>query len=143
MLHLRMLKKAAFALSLAVFTVQTVGWVECCCILICKHQNDPCQDECKDQPRKPQAAAADCCEKPAARPSGAPAHRHDQRCSHVQPSSEIDSQTAAAPIDVPLLALVLFHPELPLPVDRATELPIRAARGSPPLLHLLYGALLI
>src|SRR4051812_40707382 len=107
-----MLKKAAFALTLAVFAVQTVGWVECCCILICKHQNDPCKDECKDQPRQPQAAAPDCCEKPAAAaPSGAPAHRHDQRCAHVQPSSEVDSQTSAVQIDVPLLALE----RLPLP----------------------------
>ena len=53
------------------------------------------------------------------------------------------SPPIAAPIDVPLLALELFHPELPLPVGRTTELPVRTARGSPPLLHLLYGALLI
>jgi hypothetical protein len=136
----RMLKKAGFALALAVFTVQTVGWVECCCVLICKHQNDPCKDECKEQP-PPQAAAPDCCEKPGAK---APAHRHDEkRCSHVQPSSEIVAPTADVHVEAPPLflepPLVLLAPsERP---DR--DLPLRAARGSPPLLHLLYGALLI
>ena len=135
-----MLKKAVFALALAVFTVQTVGWVECCCVLICKHQNDPCKDECKEPPQ-PQAAAHDCCEKPAAK---APAHRHDEkRCSHVQPSSEIVSAAADVHIEAPPV-----FAELPLgplaPSERpAREIPIRAARGSPPLLHLLYGALLI
>jgi len=138
--HEQMLKKAGFALVLAVFTVQTVGWVECCCVLICKHQNDPCKDECKEQPQ-PQAAAHDCCEKPGAK---APAHRHDEkRCSHVQPSSEIVSAAADVPVEAPLvfidLPLVLLTPsERP---DR--DVAIRAARGSPPLLHLLYGALLI
>lgn len=140
MFHKQMLKKAGFALALAVFTVQTVGWVECCCVLICKHQNDPCKDECREKPQ-PQAAAPDCCEKPAGK---APAHRHDpQRCSHVQPSSEIVSAAADVHVEAPLVFIEL--PLVPLaPSERpAAELPIRAARGSPPLLHLLYGALLI
>ena len=132
-----MMRKAIFALALAVFTVQTVGWVECCCILICKHRNDPCKDECKEQP---QAAAHDCCEKPAPK---TPAHQHDKRCSHVEPSNEVVSQSSeiqAAPpaivVDLPLLEI--FASEVP-----GTELPLQDTRGSPPLLHLLYGALLI
>ena len=59
-----MLKKAVFALALAVFTVQTVGWVECCCILICKHHNDPCNN-CKDKPKT--EVQPDCCKNKTAR----------------------------------------------------------------------------
>jgi len=138
--HKQMLKKAGFLLALAVFTVQTVGWVECCCVLICKHQNDPCKDDCKEQ-RQAQAAAPDCCEKPAAK---APAHRHDQpRCSHVQPSSEIVSSAADVHVEAPLV--FVEPPVVPLaPAGRpVADRPIRSARGSPHLLHLLYGALLI
>jgi YHS domain-containing protein len=45
-----MIRKAIIALTLAVFTVRTVGWVECCTIRICKRRNDPCKDDCKEKP---------------------------------------------------------------------------------------------
>ena len=54
------MKATALALVLLTATVQTVGWVECCCILICKHRNDPCSD-CKEKQQA--ATVADCCEK--------------------------------------------------------------------------------
>src|SRR6185503_11807944 len=38
----RQMKTGTLVLALLTATVQTVGWVECCCILICKHRNDPC-----------------------------------------------------------------------------------------------------
>ena len=132
-----MLRKALFALVLAVFTVQTLGWVDCCCILICKHHNDPCKDECKE---KPKAAAHDCCEKPAAK---APAHHHDQRCSHVEPSSEVVAQAAEVHVDLPAIIVEIPSLDLTFPEAPGTALPLQATRGSPPLLHLLYGALLI
>jgi len=127
-----------FVVALATFAVQTVGWVECCCVLICKHHNNPCKDECKEPPKADDAH--DCCKKPA---SKAPAHHHDQRCSHVEPSSEIVSQTADVQVDLPAIILELPLPEILPPHGVETDLPIRAARGSPPLLHLLYGTLLI
>ena len=132
------MKIAILALASLIGTVQTVGWVECCCVLICRHHNDPCKDECKE---KEAPAAHDCCEKPA---PAAPAHDHNKRCSHVEPSSEVVSQ-AAAPVDVAPL-LVLDLPPLALPVDRtpvAVEALPESVRGSPPLLHLLYSHLLI
>jgi len=132
-------KSAILVLAALVSTVQTVGWVECCCILICKHHNDPCKDDCKD---KPQKATADCCEKPASR---APVHQHDQRCSHVEPSSEILTASADHPVaDAVLVAEVPVAILLPLPAEAAIAVsPAAVPRGSPPLLHLLFATLLI
>ena len=82
------MKAAAFALALVVSTVQTVGWVECCCILICKHRNDPCSD-CKEK-RAQEPVVADCCEK-SHHETPAP----EKRCSHVEPGCQ--SETLAWP----------------------------------------------
>ena len=133
------MKTAILALAALVSTVQTVGWVECCCVLICKHHNDPCKDECKE---KPQAAAHSCCDQAE---TPAPRHDHDQRCSHVEPSSEILSQDAdlhpVAPVDAIIVPVVEF---LPVPAEEARTVPrSEATRGSPPLLHLLFGTLRI
>jgi len=133
------MKTAILALAALVSTVQTVGWVECCCILICKHHNDPCKDECKE---KPQAAAHSCCDQAE---TPAPRHDHDQRCSHVEPSSEILSQDAdlhpVAPLDAIIVPVVEW---LPVPAEATRTVPRSdATRGSPPLLHLLFGTLLI
>ena len=95
------MKIAILALASLIGTVQTVGWVECCCVLICKHHNNPCKDECK----KPEPTHEhDCCSKPA-RPE--PVHEHGKRCSHVEPSSELLSQAADLHDLVPLLAIEL------------------------------------
>jgi hypothetical protein len=132
------MKIAILALASLIGTVQTVGWVECCCVLICKHHNNPCKDECK----KPEPTHEhDCCSKPA-RPE--PVHEHGKRCSHVEPSSELLSQAADLHDLVPLLAIELPPTDRPLvdiPADAA--LPAEFARGSPPLLHLLFATLLI
>ena len=128
---------AALALALLTATVQTVGWVECCCILICKHRNDPCSG-CKDKEQAP-VAEADCCAKP---------HHEESvpegRCAHIEPSSDVAAQAAALPS--PELDLVL---DLPLvsarpasPAARGAAAPFGEIRGSPPL-HLLYSVLLI
>lgn len=131
------MKPLALALIALVSTVQTVGWVECCCALICKHRNDPCKDECKPAPETP---SHDCCEKPAP----APTHHHDKRCAHVEPSSEVMSVVADLPHPDFDLVLLLPPPILAPAAEPATAIPFSDARGSPPpLLHLLYGALLI
>jgi hypothetical protein len=128
----------ALVLIALMSTVQTVGWVECCCALICKHRNDPCKDECKPAPETP---THDCCEKPA---TPAPTHDHDKRCAHVEPSSEVESLSAVLPtVDFDLVLVIppaiFVSAEAPR-TDRLFSL----NRGSPPpLLHLLYGALLI
>jgi len=132
------MKATALALALLTATVQTVGWVECCCILICKHRNDPCSD-CKQKLEAAAAAVADCCKK-AHHQAPAP----EKRCSHVEPSSEVIVQAAALPtVD---LDLVLDLPVVPLlqapPVVDDAFAPAREIRGSPPL-HLLYSVLLI
>ena len=80
------MQAAAFALALAVSAVQTVGWVDCCCVLICKHQNDPC----KDCAEKPEAAREACCDESHQPAKEAP-------CSHVQPSSEVASHADPLP----------------------------------------------
>lgn len=137
------MKPAILVLTLLVASVQTVGWVECCCVLICKHHNDPCKDDCKaEKAEKAETSAHDCCKKAAPQ---APRHDHQKRCSHVEPSSEIVSQGADLPVDASLLTLDL--PVLPL-LTVSTDAPRRvprsdAPRGSPPLLHLLFGTLLI
>ncbi len=131
------MKALALALVALVSTVQTVGWVECCCALICKHRNDPCKDECKPLQ---QTANHDCCEKPAP----APSHDHDKRCAHVEPSNEVASETAELP-HVDLDLVLVLPPVIVLPASEPqTERSTSDARGSPPpLLHLLYGTLLI
>jgi hypothetical protein len=130
---------AALVLASLLATVQTVGWVECCCVLICRHHNDPCKDDCK---KPEQTASHDCCgATPAPR---APAHDHGKRCSHVEPSGEIVSQAADLHPVAPLLML-----DLPVSDPIAERIPAfvvappDSARGSPPLLHLLFGSLLI
>ena len=136
----RQMRMAILALTLMVASSQTVGWVECCCVLICKHHNDPCKDECTAE--KKRASSHECCEHPAPQ---APRHQHEKRCSHVEPSSEIVSQVAELPSDAPVLSVEL--PGLPLPVvpseEVRSDLRSDAPRGSPPLLHLLFGTLLI
>lgn len=131
------MKTLALALTLVTATVQTVGWVECCCVLICKHRNDPCSD-CKEKQEEP-AAVADCCEK-----------SHDQgpapekRCAHVEPSSEVVAHAAALPsvdldliLDLPLVPMV----QVPPAADAAIA-PSAGIRGSPPL-YLRNSVLLI
>lgn len=135
------MKAAALLLALLVSTVQTVGWVECCCILICKHHNKPCGDCKKDEPA---AGTHDCCTKEATGHAPTPSPGREKRCSHIEPSSEVLSQVADVP---PLtLDLLLVLPELTLPQDpgdlRSPEAPTCDTRGSP-LLHLLYSVLLI
>jgi hypothetical protein len=132
------MKTSALVLALLTGTVQTVGWVECCCVLICKHRNDPCSD-CKKKQQAP--VAADCCKK--SHPS-APASVPEKRCAHVEPSSEVVVQAAALPsvdldlvLDLPLLPVVQAPPEFAGALAPSCEI-----RGSPPL-HLLCSVLLI
>jgi hypothetical protein len=132
------MKTLALALTLVTATVQTVGWVECCCIVICKHRNDPCSD-CKEKQQKEQQAVADCCEK-----SHSQEPAPEKRCAHVEPSSEVVAHATALPsveldllLDLPLVPLV----QVP-PAADATLAPSDGIRGSPPL-HLLYSVLLI
>jgi hypothetical protein len=128
------MKTMALALALTISAVQTVGWVECCCVLICKHQNDPC----KDCAEKPEAAREACCDE-----SHKPATENPP-CSHVQPSSEVAAHADPLPpvvLDVVLeLPVVPFQP-CPEAFERSSRL-FSQSRGSPPL-HLLYSVLLI
>jgi len=133
------MKTATLALTLVLSAVQTVGWVECCCILICKHRNDPCAD-CKEKAPKHEAAC--CAKKKAPAPH---VHKHEKRCSHVEPSSEIVVQDAPpAPV---VFDLVLDLPLVPFliepPIAHPADSPFCDSRGSPPPLHLLYSVLLI
>jgi hypothetical protein len=131
------MRTAALALALLVTTVQTVGWVECCCVLICKHRNDPCKKDCKDKHEA--TTHADCCSKKPPQPAP-----EEKRCSHVEPSSEVVAQGAELPpvifdivLELPVVAL--------LPVPREGHETTRLfcdSRGSPPL-HLLNSQLLI
>ena len=128
------MKAAALALALVVSAVQTVGWVDCCCVLICKHQNDPC----KDCAEKPEASREACCDE-----SHQPAEEQAP-CSHVQPSSEVASH--ADPLPPVVYDVVLELPVVPAdaftPTLEKTTCLFSQARGSPPL-HLLYSVLLI
>lgn len=131
------MKSLAFAVAALVSAVQTVGWVDCCCILICKHHNDPCQDECRE---KPAPTARECCESSAPGAS----RGHDARCSHVEPSSEISTEPAASVPVLPTLILDLPPASVPEPVRPCEDGMSTQVRGSPPpLLHLLYRSLLI
>lgn len=131
------MRSFALALTLLTATVQTVGWVECCCVLICKHRNDPCSD-CKEKQAQ-QEAVAECCQK-SHHQEPAP----EKRCSHVEPSSEVVVHAAVLPsVD---LDLVLDLPLVPVmqapPSADAALAPSAEIRGSPPL-HLLYSVFLI
>jgi hypothetical protein len=131
------MKTVTLALALAMSAVQTVGWVDCCCVLICKHQNDPC----KDCAEKPEAAREACCDE--SHKSTEPA-TDTAPCSHVQPSSEVASH--ADPLPPVVLHVVLELPVVPAiastPECEKTDGSLSRARGSPPL-HLLYSVLLI
>ena len=133
------MRQSVLVLALLVSAVQTVGWVECCCILICKHHNDPCNN-CKDKPKT--EVQPDCCKNKTA----APAHdsRAHGRCSRVEPSSEISVQSAdLPPLTVDVIAELPVASPLPAPPDREERLiEVDRARGSPPLL-LLCSLLLI
>jgi hypothetical protein len=131
------MKAIALSLVLLTATVQTVGWVECCCILICKHRNDPCSD-CKEQPQQATAEAS-CCEK-SHHEEPAP----EKRCAHVEPSSEVVVQAAALPsVNLDLILALPLLPALQAPPEFAGALaPSCEIRGSPPL-HLLYSVFLI
>jgi hypothetical protein len=131
------MRTSALVLALLTATVQTVGWVECCCVLICKHRNDPCS-RCRETHETPPAEAG-CCEKPHEK---APAP--EKRCSHVEPSSEVVAHAAALPpivfdivLDLPVVPFAPAPPEV-LRGDAA----FGEIRGSPPL-HLLHSVLLI
>lgn len=129
------MKAGALVLALTMSAVQTVGWVDCCCVLICKHQNDPC----KDCAEKPEAAPREACCDESHKPVP-----EDARCEHVQPSSEVVSDASSLPP-------VVFHVVLELPLDpllsalpnpEKTTSSFSQPRGSPPL-HLLNSVLLI
>lgn len=131
------MKTSALVLALLTATVQTVGWVECCCVLICKHRNDPCSD-CKEK-KQAQEPVADCCKK-SHHQEPAP----EKRCSHVEPSSEVVVHAAVLPsVDLDLVLELPLVPVLQAPPQAAGALaPSAEIRGSPPL-HLLNSVLLI
>jgi hypothetical protein len=136
-----MMQVAALTLALLVSAVQTVGWVECCCVLICKHHNDPCSD-CKDKSKARTEAPPDCCKEkthPASHPD-----KDGKRCSHVEPSSEVMAQAGdLPPITFDLVLELPVAAPLQEPADHdQTDSSFCRARGSPPL-HLLYSVLLI
>jgi hypothetical protein len=128
------MKTLALALALTISAVQTVGWVECCCVLICKHQNDPC----KDCEKKPEAAREACCDE------SHKSETKDAPCSHVQPSSEVASH--ADPLPPVVFDVVLELPVVPFQASaeafEKTNRLFSQIRGSPPL-HLLNSVLLI
>src|SRR5689334_190894 len=103
------MKTMALALALTISAVQTVGWVECCCVLICKHQNNPC----KDCAEKPEAAREACCDESHQSPT------ENAPCSHVQPSSEVASQ--ADPLPPVIFDVVLELPVVPFQSAEAFE----------------------
>jgi len=131
------MKTGTLVLALLTATVQTVGWVECCCILICKHRNDPCSD-CKEKQQQATAEAS-CCEK-SHHQEPAP----EKRCAHVEPSSEVVVQAAALPsVDLDLVLDLPLVPQMQAPpVAAGAVAPSCEIRGSPPL-HLLFSVLLI
>ena len=131
------MRSFALALALVTATVQTVGWVECCCVLICKHRNDPCKD-CKEK-QQVQEPVADCCKK-----SHPEAPKPEKRCAHVEPSSEVVVHAAGLPsVDLDLVLDLPLVPVLQAPPPAAGAVaPSAEIRGSPPL-HLLYSVLLI
>ena len=135
------MRTATLALTLLLSAAQTVGWVECCCVLICKHRNDPCAD-CKEKKDVPKHEADCCAKKDTPAP---PTHEHEKRCSHVEPSSEVVSQGAPPPavvfdliLDLPLIVRLPDPPTTP-----QTDRLFCDSRGSPPPLHLLYSVFLI
>lgn len=128
------MKTGTLVLALLTATVQTVGWVECCCILICKHRNDPCSD-CKEKQETP--IVADCCDKSHEAPA------RERRCAHIEPQSDVDSTTTALPaVDLDLVLDLPGDRFEPAQNDVPAPTPSNGIRGSPPL-HLLYSVLLI
>lgn len=53
------MKTAALVLAIAVAAVQSVAVADCCCVLICKHQNQSCSD-CDHKKEAPRPAQEDC-----------------------------------------------------------------------------------
>ena len=136
------MKAVALALALVVSAVQTVGWVDCCCVLICKHQDKTC-GECEEKAKAP--APESCCEKTQTAANDHRNHQNsDAACAHVQPSSEVASH--ADPLPPVVLLVVLELPVVPFqPSSEAFEKTsslFSQTRGSPPL-HILNSVFLI
>jgi hypothetical protein len=132
------MKAGALALALAISAVQTVGWVNCCCVLICQHQDKVCKD-CQEKKSDAAAPKEACCDE-SRKPKS-----DDTRCDHVQPSSEVASHST--PLPPVILDVVLELPVVPtLPSfasgNKTDRLLCSTTRGSPPL-HLLNSVLLI
>lgn len=81
-------------LMLAFSTVQSVSWADCCCGSFCEHKNTctGCgpEDRCRGR-----AQTASCCDQEETQPQ--------KTCSHLEPSSEIETGSVDRPELQPFL----------------------------------------
>ena len=104
-----MLKTACLALALLFVTAQGVSWADCCCGSFCQHKNTctgcPPGKGCPGGKQKTEKAS--CCGEDESAPR--------KTCSHLEPSSEIDTVSADAVYAPPSLTELMAPPDL-LPV---------------------------
>jgi hypothetical protein len=87
--HVIRAQAVLLALGLSLGFSQTVQWVDCCCGSFCRHKNSctgcPPGSPC---PGGVQGSASSCCD---------PHEKPETTCSHIEPSSEIDSVRVEGP----------------------------------------------
>ena len=120
-----MLTAKAFVLGLSLWflTGQSVAWADCCCGSFCRHKNacTGCGPEDACPGGEGRAKKSSCCDEEES--------RSDQTCSHLEPSSEIDTCSAD---NVPAqVAEQVVHLDLSLPTAPPAP-PVQAFDTGPP-----------
>ncbi len=108
-------------LTLAFSTAQSVSWADCCCGSFCEHKNTctGCgpEDNCLGQ-------TASCCDQKESQPK--------KTCSHLEPSSEIESGSIDGPDLTWNFNPVIFPTiDLALPVPPPAPAPVQVDTGPP------------
>ena len=137
------IRTVVLGLALSFIAAQAVSWADCCCGSLCEHKNAcagcPPGKSCPGREQK--ATKPSCCDQDESAP--------EKTCSHLEPSSEIDTVSAdtacpppsivefIAPLD--LLPVVLVERHVP-PQDTG---PPRAGPSRHLPLHLSLSVLRI
>ena len=108
---MRRLNAIVLALSMVFLTSQALSWADCCCGTFCQHKNacTGCGPEDACPGGDGRARTASCCDEEES--------SSEKTCSHLEPSSEIDT-CAADGVPAPAAAVELaVPPDLSMPTE--------------------------
>ena len=123
---MKVLPSVMVLLTLSFGTAQAVSWADCCCGSFCEHKTTctGCgpEDNCRGN-----AGTSSCCD-----PEGS----HQKTCSHLEPSSEIETVAVEGPDLSPAVIELLPAVDAVLPVPSPAPAPAPVDTGPPRPLHL-------